>query len=250
MGDDSLCFPDASAEDRSGVAMLVLANRILAMQGVVDGFGHVSVRRKDDPARFFLARSMAPALVTAADIREFDLSGAMLGNATGQPYLERFIHSSVYQSKPSTQAIVHSHSLAVLPFTVVSTPLRPIYHMSAFIKSPPPLFDIYSVCGPSDMLIRSPSLGNALADTMKDADIVLMRGHGSVVAGGTLPQAVFRAIYLEINAKLQMQAMSLGDVTFLRPEEALLASVSNDSQIDRCWNLWVRALQTNSADPA
>ena len=143
---------------------LVAANRILSDQGVVDGFGHVSARHATDPARFLLARSMAPGLVTADDIMEFDLDGNALDPRGRTLYVERFIHSEIYKADPEVNAVVHSHSPSIIPFGTTKVPLRPIYHMSSFLGAGVPIFEIREAAGPAtDMLIRSPELGAALA---------------------------------------------------------------------------------------
>jgi len=221
---------------------LVDANHILYAQGVVDGYGHVSARHDDSPGRFWLSRSLAPALVTAGDILEFDLDGNAVEGPGRQPYAERFIHSEIYRRCPDVRAIVHSHSPAVIPFGVTSAPLRPIFHMSAFLGTDVPVFEIRDVAGATDMLISSPSLGAALALLLKDRPAALMRGHGSVAVGNSIPQAVFRAVYLEVNARLQAAAMGIGSVNFLTPEEAVLAAAANDKHVSRPWQLWKHEL--------
>jgi ribulose-5-phosphate 4-epimerase/fuculose-1-phosphate aldolase len=218
---------------------LVLANHILARHGIVDGFGHVSVRHPFQDDCFLISRSMAPALVAADDIVVVDLDGVARGD--DRPlFLERFIHAELYRARPDLGAIVHSHSPSVIPFGVVANvPLRPIYHMSAFLHDGVPLFEIRDTAGEqSDMLIRDATLGKALATALGEAKAVLMRGHGSTVVGSTLRLAVFRAIYLEINARLQANAMQLGPVTFLNAAEAMNASRANEGQVDRAWQLW------------
>jgi len=217
---------------------LVAANRILAAQQVVDGFGHVSVRHDKDRSRFLLARSMAPALVATEDILEFDFDGnALIANGPAV-YLERFIHAEIYRRRPDVNAIVHSHSPAVIPFAVTAVPLQPLYHMSAFLGPGVPVFDIRDVAGETDMLIRNSGLGAFLATCLADKPAALMRGHGSVAVGATLPLAVFRAVYLETNARMQAEALRLGPVTFLSPKEADLAAVVSDIQAPRAWDLW------------
>ena len=217
---------------------LVAANRILAAQQVVDGFGHVSVRHDKDRTRFLLSRSMAPALVTTEDILEFDFDGNALVANGPSVYLERFIHAEIYRRRPDVNAIVHSHSPAVIPFTVTAVPLQPLYHMSAFLGPGVPVFDIRDVAGETDMLIRNSGLGASLAACLADKPATLMRGHGSVAVGTTLPLAVFRAVYLETNARIQTEALRLGPVTFLSPKEANLAAMASDSQAPRAWDLW------------
>jgi ribulose-5-phosphate 4-epimerase/fuculose-1-phosphate aldolase len=220
---------------------LVAANRILYNEGVVDGFGHVSARHDTDPARFLLARSMAPGLVTAGDIMEFDLGGDALDPRGRTLYVERFIHSEIYKAYPEINAIVHSHSPSIIPFGATNVPLRPIYHMSSFLGGGVPVFEIRKAGGPAtDMLIRDPELGAALARKLGAAAVVLMRGHGDVVVGDSVKQVVFRAIYTEINAKLQAEALRLGQgaVNFLNAEEAAASSATNNAVLGRAWELW------------
>jgi ribulose-5-phosphate 4-epimerase/fuculose-1-phosphate aldolase len=228
----------AAAPDPKLVEDLVYANRILFDQGVVDAFGHVSVRDDKDPSRFLLARSMAPALVTSADILEFDRNGEPIDARGRAVYLERFIHAAIYRARPDVKAIVHSHSPAIIPFGVTGTILRPIYHMSAFLGAGVPIFEIRDAGGMTDMLIRDNKLGDALAKSLGDKPVVLMRGHGSVAVGSSIRQVVFRAIYTEVNARLQAEAAKLGIINFLTPEEAAKAAVTNDSGGSRPWELW------------
>lgn len=233
--------------DRALVEDLVAANRILYNEGVVDGFGHVSVRHDKLPDRFLLARSMAPGLVTAADILEHDLDGEPVDPQGRTPYLERFIHSEIYKLRPEVQAIVHSHSSAVIPFGIVpGASLRPIYHMSSFLGSGAPVFEIREAGGPAtDMLIRNAPLGAALAKNLGKAAVGLLRGHGNVVVGGSIREVVFRAVYTEVNARLQTDAMRLGggEVIFLNEDEARSATQTNRGQHGRPWELWkARAL--------
>ena len=218
---------------------LVSANHILFQEGVVDGFGHVSVRHDGDPERFLLARGIAPATVAAGDIMEFDMTGEPTDARGRKPYLERYIHSEIYRARPDVLAVVHSHSPSLIPFGITGTSLRPVFHMSGFLGAATPIFEIREAGGPAtDMLIRDRKLGAALAKSLGPAPFVLMRGHGSVAIGATLKQVVYRAIYAEVNARLQSEAMRLGDVTYLNDAEAANASRTNDSVIDRPWELW------------
>jgi ribulose-5-phosphate 4-epimerase/fuculose-1-phosphate aldolase len=218
---------------------LVIANHILFREGVVDGFGHVSARHDRDPSRFLLARSIAPATVTVDDIMEFDLEGTAVDPKGRRPYLERFIHSEIYRTRPDVLAIVHSHSPAVIPFGVTGTQLRPISHMSGFLGTSTPIFDIRDAGGPAtDMLIRNADLGAALATTLGSASFALMRGHGSVVVATSIKQVVYRAVYAEMNAHLQLEAMRLGKITFLNEAEAANADQANNGNLDRPWALW------------
>ena len=232
----------------SAIRELVDANHILFDQGVVDGFGHVSMRHPVRPDHFLLARSMAPALVTETDVLEFDPDGAPTEAGSPAVYLERFIHSEIYRTRPDVVSVVHSHSPAVVPFSVVSgTKLRPICHMCGFLGAAAPVFEIRDVAGPgSDLLIRDSRLGAALAQSLGQSAAVLMRGHGSTVVGGTLRQAVFRAVYTEVGARLQSEAMRLGPVTYLTEEQGEATARTNDAQIDRTWLLWLKAARSRS----
>ncbi len=218
---------------------LVAANRILFDQGVVDGFGHVSVRHDKDPSRYLLSRSMAPGLVTADDIMEFDLDGTPVDARGRAVYLERFIHGEIFRMHPAVMSVVHSHSPAVIPFGVSKVALRPLYHMSGFLGAGAPVFEIRDAGGPAtDMLIRNRELGRALATALGDHPVMLMRGHGSVVVGPGIRQAVFRAVYTEVNARMEGEALRLGDVTFLNEQEAAWAMETNAGQVNRPWELW------------
>ena len=218
---------------------VVVANRILYQQGVVDGFGHASARHGKSPNHFLLARNMAPGLVRRDDILTFDLDGAAVDAGGRRVYLERFIHGEIYRARPDVQAIVHSHSPSVIPFGVTRQSLRPIFHMSGFLGEGAALFEIREVAGDTDMLISDRRLGAALAATLGARSTVLMRGHGSTVVGTSIEQAVYRAIYAEVNAKLQLQAVTLGEVTYLNEREAAKAAAINDTQLARTWELWL-----------
>jgi ribulose-5-phosphate 4-epimerase/fuculose-1-phosphate aldolase len=173
----------AAAADPAIIDDIVVANHILYDQGVVDGFGHVSARHDKDPTRYLLSRSMAPALVTTGDIMEFDLDSNPIDARGRTPYLERFIHGEIYKVRPDVMAIVHSHSPAVLPFADTDVPLLPMNHIAGFLGTGSPVFEIRSVAGDdSDMLVRSNKIGQALAKTMGQHTVLLMRGHGSVAA--------------------------------------------------------------------
>jgi HCOMODA/2-hydroxy-3-carboxy-muconic semialdehyde decarboxylase len=223
---------------------LVAANHILFNEGVVDGFGHVSARDDRNPERFLLSRSIAPGTVTAGDIMEFDLEGEPVAAKGRRPYLERYIHSEIYRARPDVQAVVHSHSPSVVPYGVTGTRLRPIFHMSGFLGPDTPIFEIRDVGGPAtDMLIRDRKLGAALAGSLGNAAFALMRGHGSVAVGVTIKQVVYRAIYAEVNARLQAEASRLGEVTFLNDQEARAAAATNDGVVDRPWELWKSRLE-------
>lgn len=224
--------------ESSLVEDLVYANRILYDQGVLDGFGHVSARDEKNPAHFMLSRSMAPGLVTTKDILEYDLDGAPIDSGGRAVYLERFIHAAIYRARPDVKAVVHSHSPSLIAFSVTGTSLRPVYHLSSFLGAGAPVFDIRDAAGMTDMLIRDNRLGDALAKVLADKSVALMRGHGSVVVGSSIQQAVYRVIYTDVNARLQMDAARLGTITFLSPEEAAKSAAGLDAQVPRAWELW------------
>ena len=217
---------------------LVAANRILAMHGVLDAYGHVSVRSARGQATFLMSRSLAPQLVSAADIQRYDAESEPIGD-TRKPYLERFLHGEVYRQRPDVIAVVHSHSESVIPFGISQTRLRPVYHMASFLWSGVPVFDIRHERDENDLLIRDPKLGKAMARKLGACSCVLMRGHGMTVVGTSLPEVVFRAVYTEVNAKLQMNAARLeGPLEFLSDEEGRRATETNRSTLERPWELW------------
>jgi ribulose-5-phosphate 4-epimerase/fuculose-1-phosphate aldolase len=219
---------------------LVVANRILFDQGVVDAFGHISARHDRAPDRFLLARNMAPGQVTRADIIEFDLDGNPIDANGRRVYLERFIHSEIYRARPDVMAVVHNHSPTVVPFSIVrSQPFRPVCHMCGFIGAGAANFEIREVAGDaSDLLIRSRELGAALARTLGAGLIALMRGHGATIVAESIPHAVYRAVYAEVNARLLAEALRLGPVTYLTEGEADTARANVESQVQRPWDLW------------
>jgi HCOMODA/2-hydroxy-3-carboxy-muconic semialdehyde decarboxylase len=226
---------------------LVAANRILVDQGVLDGYGHVSVRSPRDPTHFYMARSVAPELVTAKDILEYDLSGEPVQAKGVTLYVERFMHSEIYRARPDVMAVAHNHAPSLIPFGVVGLELKPLYHMSAFLGGGVPIFDIRTAGGDTDMLVRNPTLGKALAKTLGSRPVALLRGHGAVVVAPDLPRVVFRSVYTEQNAKLQAQAMQLGkQVKFLDAEEAKKAESSISGTIGRPWELWKRKALANA----
>nr|WP_297457876.1 class II aldolase/adducin family protein [uncultured Halomonas sp.] len=235
----------AASETDELLQDLVHANHILFDEGVLDAFGHVSVRHPERPERFLLARNMAPGLVGAEDIIEFELDGTPIDADGRNVYLERFIHGEIYRARPDVMAVVHSHSPSVVPFSVVkSAPLRPMCHMSGFLGEGAPIFEIRDVAGEAtDLLIRSAPLGESLARSLGDNNVVLMRGHGATVTAPTLKQAVYRAVYVEVNARLQADALRLGPVEYLTREEASTAMEMIEGQVERPWQLWKRRAQ-------
>jgi len=223
---------------------LVAAGRILAAEGVLDGLGHVSIRHPSNPSRYLIARSVAPALVTAADIMEYDLDSTPVDQRGRTMFIERFIHGEVYKARPDVRAVIHSHSPTVIPFSISRTPLRPVFNGAAFLSPSAPVFEIRRAAGMTDGLIRDGALGKALADVLGDRAVALMRGHGNVVVGSAVQVAVYRAIYTELNARLQLQALTLAaPLVYLAPEEAdkINARSGPDAPgVVRSWELWKR----------
>ncbi|HEX9672510.1 MAG TPA: class II aldolase/adducin family protein [Burkholderiales bacterium] len=220
---------------------LAAASRILAAQGVVDGFGHVSMRHPSAPDRFLMARSIAPALVTPGDIIEYDLDSNPCNAGGRGSFLERFIHGEIYKARPDIMSVVHSHSPAVIPFGLVGVPMQAMFHNAAFIAAGVPVFDIRETFGATDMLVSNGAKGVALAKVMGKKDVVLMRAHGAVACGPTLQSAVFRAVYTEVNARIQHWTAALGDgapIAALDSEEGRLADAVNETAGKRAWDLW------------
>jgi ribulose-5-phosphate 4-epimerase/fuculose-1-phosphate aldolase len=219
---------------------LVAAYRILAEFGVIDAYGHVSVRSESDPNRYFLSRSLAPELVTEDDLMEYDLDSNPIDEQGRESVRERFIHGEAYKARPEVMAVVHNHSPTVVPFSVTQVQLRPIFHMAAFVGLGVPVFEIRDVAQGTDMLVRNPELGAALAKVLDDKPAALMRGHGAVVVGENLARAVGRSIYLEQSAQMQLQAMTLtgseGRITYLDEAESIAGSKTQD--YGRAWPMW------------
>jgi ribulose-5-phosphate 4-epimerase/fuculose-1-phosphate aldolase len=191
---------------------VVIANRILANERVVDAYGHVSVRHPLDPRRYLLSRSRAPELVERGDIIEFDLDGKAVGGDARPPYLERFIHGAIYEARPDVQAVVHAHAEAVLPFTVSTTPLVPVVHMASFIGAHLPVWDIRDNFGDTNLLVVNMTQGRDLARTLGGERVVLMRGHGFTAAARSLQEVIRMSVYLPLNARVLSEARRLGEV--------------------------------------
>ena len=218
---------------------IVVGSRILADFGVVDGFGHVSARHPTNPNHFLMSRSLAPALVTADDIMEFDLDGNPVDARGRTVFLERFIHAEIYRMRPDVMSVVHTHSPGVIPFSVSQVPLRAMFHNPSFLAVGVPVWDIRKDFGETNMLVSNSAIGKSLAATLGDKPVVLMRGHGDVTVGPTVKMAVFRAYYTDVNAKLQAQALALGgEPNYLTPGEGVKADQTNFAVMDRIWNLW------------
>ena len=230
---------------------LVVASRTLAEHGVIDAYGHASARSEADPGRYLMARNLAPELVREEDILEYDLDSNPVDAKGRAVYQERFIHGEIYKARPDVMAIVHNHSPSVVPFACTGHEMRPIFHMSAFVGLGVPSWDIRDAQQGTDMLVRTPYLGEHLAKGLGKHPAVLMRGHGSTVVGENLQRAVGRAIYLEMNARMQFQSIVLagerGHIVFMDDAE-VQANVSWQNY-ERSWNLWkTRALAKLEAE--
>jgi HCOMODA/2-hydroxy-3-carboxy-muconic semialdehyde decarboxylase len=223
------------------IADLAAASRILAAQGVVDGFGHVSMRHPQAPERYFMSRSIAPALVTPDDLIEYDLDSHPCNADGRKSFLERFIHGEIYKARPDVMSVVHSHSPSVIPFGLVGVPMQAMFHNAAFLAAGVPVFDIKKKFGATDLLVSDGAKGVALAESLGRKDIAMMRAHGSVTCGPTLQTAVFRAVYTEVNARIQHWALALAGgkpMAVLDAEEGRLADVINQTAGMRAWDLW------------
>jgi HCOMODA/2-hydroxy-3-carboxy-muconic semialdehyde decarboxylase len=222
---------------------LVAGSRILAQHGVLDAYGHISARSDKRAEHFIMSRSRAPALVTAADLMELNPDSEPLGGDTRKGFIERYIHGEIYRTRPEVMAVVHSHSPSVIPFGVTKTRLRPVYHMGSFLWSGAPVWYIREVHQDNDLLVRDRPLGAALAQALGSCNCVLMRGHGMTVVGDSVQEAVFRAIYTEMNARLQLAAETLeGPIQFLSETEGKRSTASNRGTLERPWELWKSAV--------
>jgi HCOMODA/2-hydroxy-3-carboxy-muconic semialdehyde decarboxylase len=226
---------------REALEELVTANRILAREGVVDSFGHVSIRHPGIPNRYLMSRARAPECIELEDLMEFTLDGAAIDAAGRKSYSERFIHGAIYDARPEVHAVVHHHSPSVIPFGVTGTPLRPVMHMCASMGTDIPTWDSRTRFGDTNLLVTNMEMARDLAAALGSRPVALMRGHGCVVAGGSLREVVFNAVYLELNADLQMKAHALGDVTFLSGGEvqAILRTRASFTY-ERAWGRWCR----------
>ena len=221
---------------------LVTANRVLASQGIVDSFGHVSIRHPDNPERYFLSRARAPERVEMADIMEFTLEGDPVDAKGRRPYLERFIHGAAYEMRPDVMSVIHNHSPGVIPYGITGHKMRPIMHMCASIGHEVPIWDQHTKFGDTDLLVRTMAQGHDLAKKLGKGATCLMRGHGCVVVGPYLRRTVYTAVYLELNAKLQMQAEAMSKkVRFLTTGEvAEVVKTTSPPNVNRAWENWCR----------
>ena len=217
---------------------LVIANRILANENVVDAYGHVSMRHPEDPKRYFLARSLAPQFVEPDDIMEFDLEGNALGGDKRQPYLERFIHGAVYEARPDVMAVVHAHAEDVLPFGISAAPLKPVIHAGSFMGAQVPVWDIRERFGDTNMLVTNMAQGRDLAKSLDQNNVALMRGHGFVAAARSLIEVVRMSVYTPRNARVQYRAMQLGDPKPLSAGEIAARNAGYKPYSPETWRAW------------
>ena len=213
----------ASPVPAAAIEELVLANRILNDRGVLDAYGHVSIRHPANPNRYLMARAIAPGLVTAEDIMEFDLDSNPVDRRGRSLFVERFIHGEVYKSRPEVNSAIHTHSMGVIPFSITQTPLRPVIHNASFLYVGVPVWEIREAGGTTNMLVRDGKLGQSLAAALGDKPVALMRGHGNVVVGPNVRVATARAIFTDENARMQAVALSFGGpVNYISPGEGAL----------------------------
>jgi ribulose-5-phosphate 4-epimerase/fuculose-1-phosphate aldolase len=231
---------DGPMDKESLLADLVTANHILQDQGVVDGYGHVSVRNPANPNHFYISRWLAPDLVTPSDIVELDLDCVPVNGDTRKLYSERWIHSEIYRVRPDVKSIVHTHAPTVVLMGAINEPLLPIYHMGGFIGAGLPTFDIRKSFGMTNMLINDAAKGKALAQALSDRPGALMRGHGGITVGNSIMHSVGRSVYLKINAEMHLQAGGR-KIETLAPEEARLGEAGNQ-EFPKDWDLWKRAV--------
>jgi ribulose-5-phosphate 4-epimerase/fuculose-1-phosphate aldolase len=227
--------------DRATLEDLAAASRILVDQGVFDAAGHVSLRHPSDPERFLMSRSLAPQMITADDIMEFDLDCNAIDPRGRKGFIERYLHGGIFRARPDVMAVAHSHSPSVIAFGLSATPMRAMYHNAAFLAVGVPVFDIRDKFGTTDIVVSTAAKGAALAQVLADKPVALLRAHGMVAVGPTLPVAVFRAVFTVTNANIQHQAMALGGkLAALDAEEGRIADVINVQTVDRAWDLWKR----------
>jgi ribulose-5-phosphate 4-epimerase/fuculose-1-phosphate aldolase len=219
---------------------LVIANRILAHEGVLDDFGHVAVRHPERPDRFFVSRSRSPELVSRDDLLEFTLDGVPVDPKGLRPYLESVLHARIFAARPDVQATVHHHCPAVLPYTVVDVPLRPVFHMASVLGGPVPVWDSRDEFGDTNMLIDDVPRADSLARALGGGTSVLLRNHGATCAAHSLPAVVFVCVRMKDNAELQSRAMAMGTPRYLTEGEARLTSemLMGERPLDRAWSYW------------
>jgi HCOMODA/2-hydroxy-3-carboxy-muconic semialdehyde decarboxylase len=235
----SLQSVQSADTDESRIADLITAYRICVNEGILDSFGHISVRSVSNPAHFFMPRASAPSLITRADIVELNLDGnPVLPNAP-RTNGERFIHSEIYKARPDVQSVIHAHTMAVLPFGVAGVALRPVVAQAGFLPPETPIFDSREAYGVNakerGMLVRTAPLGAALAKKLAGNPVVLMRGHGMTVVADSVKRATVQAVYTQIDAQVQYAAMQMNkSITVMDAKELAFNAVEN-FDVDRPW---------------
>jgi HCOMODA/2-hydroxy-3-carboxy-muconic semialdehyde decarboxylase len=234
--------------DEQRIADLVLASRILVNEGVLDSFGHVTVRSASDPNVYFMPRAMPPGLVTAADIVKLTLDSVPVDANAPRTNGERFIHGEIYKVRPDVQAVVHSHVQSVIPFSITpSHPLRPVLHTAAFLPAQVPVFDPRTYAKDNrtaigKLQINTAPLGVALAQMLGNGSVVLLRGHGDAVVGSSLQWAVYRAVYTDLNARAELAAAQLGSDTIYVNDDELKMHAVEVFDVQRPWDNFVSRL--------
>jgi len=233
-------------------AELALANRIVANEGIIDAFGHVSMRHPDNPNRYLLSRSRAPELVTVDDFIEYDLDSRPVREPTATQYSERVIHGEIYKARPEVMSVCHHHCPAFMPLLATGTDYVPIFHLGAVGGIKPPFWDQHDEFGDTNMLVVKPEEGASLARALGRHWIVLMKRHGVTVAGTNVRDCVFRSIFSARNAEYQVRAMSLGAVASLSPGESQLAGgiTAKTTGLARSWEYWSMRVAKAGGAPA
>ena len=218
---------------------LVVANRILSHEDVVDAYGHISVRHPDNPKRFFMSRSRAPELVERHDLIEFDQRGEPVEDKR-QPYLERYIHAAILEARPDVMAVVHAHAEDTLPFGLIATPLQPVIHSGSFIGGKVPVWDIRKKFGDTNLLVTDMAQGRDLAKCLGAGNVALMRGHGFASAARSIIEVVRLSVYLPRNARVQMNAIRLGGKPkpLSKGEIAARAASYDKPRSHETWRAW------------
>ena len=239
---------------------LALANRIVANEGVIDAFGHVSMRHPDNPNRYLLSRSRAPELVTADDFIEYDINSQPLRDPGVGQYSERVIHGEIYKARPEVNSVCHHHCPAFMPLLATGTDYMPIFHLGAVGGIRPPFWDQRDEFGDTNMLVVKPEEGASLARALGKHWMVLMMRHGVTVAGISVRDCVFRSVYSARNAEYQVLALTIGsEIATLSPGETKLAGQisAKTTGLMRSWEYWSmriankdRAAAAKSAKPA
>jgi HCOMODA/2-hydroxy-3-carboxy-muconic semialdehyde decarboxylase len=230
---------------------LALANRIIAYEGVLDGFGHISVRHPTDPQRYLLARSRSPELIEPSDVLEFTLDSEPVTPPNVELYGERVIHGCIYQARPDVNAVCHHHSRSVLPFCVTGVPLEPVFHMGAVMGQAVPMWDSRDEFGDTDLMVVKPEEGRSLAKALGPHWMVLMRRHGATLAGTTLRECVFRTVYSHANAEIQLRSLILGEIYSMTSGERQRSEPRQlqPRPMNRAWEYWTTRLRKADAMP-